>query len=367
MTMLAGVGGAKPRCLVLLPAQGDSAPSGDGIVLRRAVAELSRHADLVRVDLVSASAPRRFLNLLRFNAPPELARYDTARNYELVADALAGGVDVACLLHEGAFFFADMIASRGVGCVLYPHNAHSVISETDRAGFGWLFGAAAKRFERKHRDAPHNRVVCISRTDAAALGGGATPPLAVAPPGAPPPAPLATGAGFQREIALTGSYEWWRKRRHLVRFARQKPSFDAPMLVTDAGAAEQLGCDARHVKASDINWSSGLRVGLITDGFSGGFKLKALEYVALNCAVLSLCDLGLEFAGLPHADEFVIQVRDAHHIRQVLDRFQSADQEALVDRFGAFKAACLQRFDWATCLAPLTQAVLAQAQEPRES
>lgn len=364
MTRRAGGASNRPRCLIALPARGDAAASGDGVVLRRIVAELSRSTDLVRVDLSSGSISRRLLNLARFNAPPELARYDTTENYERVETALCEGVDVACLLHEGAFFFSDMIAERGVRCVLYPHNAHSVISRTDDVGLGWLFRGAAERFEQRYCGDPRHGLVCISRTDAAALGQGRPTPPPVAPPGAPPPAALAVDARFVREVALTGSYDWWRKRRHLTRFANRAKAVDAPLLVTDPQAVARLGAGARLVHASQFEWSSGLRAGLITDGFSGGFKLKALEYVALNCAVLSLCDLAVEFAELPHADEFVIRITEPSQIRPILDRFEAADQGGLVDRFRAFKAACLQRFDWATCLAPLTQAVLAQVRGP---
>ena len=179
----------------------------------------------------------------------------------------------------------------------------------------------------------------------------------MAPAGAPPVSHLASDAPVLREAVITGSYGWWRKRRDLKTFALG-PSIGAPIYAVDPVALDILGVQGRPLNDSvGWSWEAGLRFGLVTDLFLGGFKLKSLEYVAKNCVVLSLSDIRAEFKGLPHAEEFVHYIAGGKaEVGRTIEAMCRAPRAPLVARFLEFKSACMRRFQWEACLTPLRQA-----------
>lgn len=355
-------------CMIVMPRLSGPKSAGDEVVYRHAVAHLGRSMTVVTAEFGSVGRGRRLLNLITRRAPPELARYIGRSNDLAIERALASQpVDVVCFLHEGGFTFLEVAQRLGLPCVLYPHNVHSVVARTDGSMFGRLFASAAARFERTWYGDREAGLVCISRTDAEGLKavGVNRTDVRIAPPGAPPPRALDPGASVLPEVVLTGSYGWWRKRRHLTRFAKSPGRLDAPVLMTDPAGVEILGDQGRAMDKDALDWSSGLRFGLITDGFGGGFKLKSLEYVALNCLVLSYCDLSLEFEGLPHADEFVRHVSGKAEIARIMAEAAARPRAEFIERFLTFKAACLRRFDWDRCLEPLRDEILSKTASSR--
>ena len=210
----------------------------------------------------------------------------------------------------------------------------------------------ARRYERRWYGHPRGRLVLISEGDkrAAIADGIARADAPVAPPGAPPAVELARDAVLD-ETVVTGRYGWWRKKRDLASFAAAGSALN--IIGFDPRVGE-LVPGARVLASADaLDWSAGLRAGVITDKFSGGFKLKSLEYVARNCLVLSRARIGEDFEGLPHAAEFIIDDLDEARWPERLSHLRQQDPAALCARFRAFKAATLSRFDWATCLEPL--------------
>jgi hypothetical protein len=210
------------------------------------------------------------------------------------------------------------------------------------------------RFDRAWSADSRDRLICISHHDVASLRriGVSRDDILLAPPGAPPSVPFGTNPRIIPEPVLTGSYGWWRKRRDLARFAAE-PAMPWPLLVSDTTALEILGDQAVQIDPKAIDWSAGLRPALVTDRFLGGFKLKALEYVALNCTVFSYCDLRLEFSGLPHAEEFVRVIGSKAEFSSAISLLLTQPPVPLLQRFRAFKDACLDRYAWGRCLAPL--------------
>ena len=123
-------------------------------------------------------------------------------------------------------------------------------------------------------------------------------------------------------------------------------------------ALEILGAEGRPLnEAEGWSWEAGLRFGVVTDIFLGGFKLKSLEYVAKNCVVLSRSDIRAEFEGLPHAEEFVRYLAGGKaEAALTIEAMCRMPHAALIARFMEFKSACLRRFEWEACLSPLKQA-----------
>lgn len=351
--------GARRKCLFVRPAASRDASGGDTIVYRRWADYVAARMSLDTLELPPISRANQLWNVAR-GAPPEAARYDGAQNRQRLREALAREpYDIVLFAHECTFPLGDDPALASVRKVFFTQNLHSLIAKTDDSLAASLLRPGAARFERRWYGEPSARLLCISQADLAGLRalGVERDDVAVVPPGAPPQAPLAAPATIRPEAVITGSYGWWRKRRDLKRFASERPSLPVPILVRDASAAAILQDTESVIVGPEIDWSLGLRFGVVSDRFLGGFKLKAVEYVASNCVVVSFCDLRAEFAGLPHADEFVRFVHSKQDVAELIEDWLAAPAPPRIERFRVFKAACMERYDWERCLAPLGEAL----------
>jgi len=345
------------RVLIIRPEPTGGAGEGDEVVHTKAIAHLKAAGmEVSIVALRTVGGLRRLFNLTR-SIPPEIARHMSPPNPDLVLEGVRRfRPDVICLFNETSFPVLTAAKSTGVPVVLYAHNVHSQIVDADPRLISRAFRGAIRRFERRVYGDPAVELVCISKSDAEKIR--ATTHRArvwVAPPGLPPLKPLAPGAAAEPSLALTGAYGWWRKRIDLNRFAAE-PANPAVRCFVGAGAAEQVVVPGAE-PAEGLDWSSAIRVGLITDRFVAGFKLKSTEYVALNCAIASYGDISGEFAGLPHAERFVRTIA-ARSDAEAFALSLAADPSTPA-AFAEFKAACAERFDWARTLEPLSEAIAA--------
>lgn len=359
-----------PSCLMVRPAPSAEPNGGDTVVYRELAAYLANRAQLDTLELERLPKPRHVLNLLR-GLPPEVGGYAGGANRTRLAQALAARpYDVVIFAHESTFPLSDL-CKPGLGRrVLFSHNVQSIIAASDSRLLAPLMRPMAAAFDRRWCSDPEAQIICISRADAEGLGkvGVNRNDIAVAPPGAPASGELRSGAVVTPELVLAGSYGWWRKRRDLMAFAEERPELPYPILTSDPAALVVLKDQAAAVTMQAVDWGAGLRFGLVTDRFLGGFKLKSLEYVALNAAVLSWCDLSPEFEGLPHAAEFVRCVSSKAEVAATVAEFMQAPAADVLARFQKFKTACLQRFAWEQCLEPFGRALQvagAEAGRPR--
>lgn len=345
-------------CLFVKPAASRDAMGGDTVVYRRLTEYVAARTRMRLLELAPISRLAQFYHVARAT-PPEATRYISARNRQALRRELqSGAYDVVLFGHESTFPLSDDPLLGVARKILFAHNVHSLIAATDTSLLARLTRPAARAFERRWYGDTSATLICISQADARGLRaqGVNRNDIRVAPPGPPPPAPLAEAAGLLPEAALTGSYGWWRKRRDLQRFAAGPP-LPTPVLVSDPLAAEILRRSDTPIAQGPVDWGAGLRFGLITDRFQGGFKLKSLEYVANNCLVLSMCDLSAEFEGLPHAAEFVRCVRDKREMGRAMTELLRDPPAGLLERFRTFKAACMARYEWERALAPFGEAL----------
>jgi hypothetical protein len=351
------------RCLAILPAPATDAHGGDEIVYRRSLAYLERTMDVETCHIRSVGKVRRMAGILGGN-PPEATRYISRGNRRLVAERLAAGrVDVVVLCNEVTFPMLPSVKRAGVPVVLSAHNVHSIVAATDPSRLARMLRPCAVAFERRWYGDPYATLVLISQGDRIGLeaAGIRRQPVWISPPGVPPVVNLPANATLLREAVITGSYGWWRKRRDLTDFC-QSPGLGVPIFASDDNALAILGEEAEDLRTQrDFSWSAGVRFGLITDAFLGGFKLKSLEYVAKNCILLSRSNIALEFAGLPHAEEFVRITPTKADMIATIREISAQPQAATVERFRLFKQACVERYDWDLCLAPFADAVRAAA------
>lgn len=344
------------RCLVIRPARSKAEHAGDEIVYGRSVEYLAKTLQVDVCELEPIGRTRQLLEIAQ-GAPPETTRYLGQENRKRVYHAIeATRPNVVCFFNEVTFPFLTVAKSAGIRSVLAAHNVHSVVAATDPDIRARIFKPFAVRFERKWYDDEAAQLVCISRLDVDGLrkAGIKRGHIFVAPPGCPAPVGLSESAVLAPEIILTGSYAWWRKRRDLKSFASGAP-LPIKILTFDEMARLILGSQAAEPQAPSTNWETCIRFGLITDTFLGGFKLKALEYIAKNCIVLSACDISLEFADIPHADEFIRKVSGKDDVWRTIE--QASSSPDLIERFREFKLACTEKFDWKSCLLPLRSAV----------
>lgn len=346
------------RCLFVRPQLSGEQNGGDEVVYRKILARLQQLMDVDILELEPVGKLKKVLGIFG-GVPPECTRYVSRHNAKLLEHQLRTASYQIVLFNNEVTFPVSPVAKRmGVRRVQMAHNVHSLIARTDPSALGRMMLPFALSFERRLYADPDIELVCISKADihGLKLAGIRPKSLWLTPPGAPPAEPLSAAAPLTPEIVLTGSYAWWRKRRDLAAFAAE-PSAGLPILVSDASAAEVLGELSRMVVPSEVDWAGGIRLGLITDRFVGGFKLKSVEYVARNCVVLSYCDIAAEFEGLPHSAKFVRQIRTSSEIGEILKELRAQPAEQLAAEFAQFKTACLERYDWQRCLRPITAAV----------
>lgn len=351
---------APPRAclLVLRPQASGTAHGGDEVMYRKAFQYLALSYELDVVELPPVGKLAKYVNMAR-GMPPECTRLYSAANLQMVAErAKSGNYDAALLFNEASFPMLSSVKQGGIPAVLISQNVHSLVAETDPGLVARALRPLALHYERHYYADPYARLLEISQADVDALrrAGIRADDLPISPPGAPPAVALREDAGLIAEAVVTGSYGWWRKRRDLTAFAKGG-TIGVPIYAADPQARTILGEQAGVLEDTPEFWSQGLRFGLVTDAFVGGFKLKSLEYVAKNCVVLSLADIGMEFAGIPHAEEFVRLVPDVAAVRSAIESIRASEPAALLERFRVFKAECLERYDWDRCLAPLGEVV----------
>lgn len=345
---------ARPTALLIVPEAHGAETAGDRVVLRRVTTWLSRRFAVTSLPFARTEGARKALTVLLRQLPLELAPYWRPEHRARARAAASAGFDQIFILHEGLFYLADQIRD-GTPITLFAHNMLSRF--TMDSPVQPVLTALSRRYERRWYAQSHTRLVLISRGDRkeAVRLGLAAADAPIAPPGAPVSSELSANAVFTGEAVLTGTYDWWRKRRDLHSFGDAGQAL-AP-LTFDRRAAEVVP-GARLLPEKDaIDWSAAIRAGLITDRFAGGFKLKSLEYVANNCMVFSRAPMMEEFEGLPHAREFIVDDLPEHDWAARVSALKSEPQEALRERFLAFKSACLDRFNWETCLEALAPGV----------
>lgn len=343
---------AKPRALYVVRRAVGGSQAGDQVHVRRMLRWLEPRLDLKIVELEPLSPAGRVVNLFR-GWPVEMTGLWGPRNRKTLADAMAAHRPAyVYLIHEAIFPFADDV--RDATSVLFCMNAISCLAESDPSPWVRLTAPSARAYEDRYfRPRDDRKLVLVSRADARWLRKrfASRERWPIAAPGALAARPLDESASLHREVLITGSYDWWRKRRDLKEFARR--NVGAPLLVTDERAAQALGAGARRIDMKTLDTDSVMRFGLVTDRFLGGFKLKSLEYVANNAVILSRSDIRPDFEGLPDADLFVRYTPTVESVRLAMDELLGMPAAELVSRFKVFQAACSQRFAWDECLQPL--------------
>ncbi len=328
---------------------------GDEILDRKLIAALGPGHDVTRFNVATQSPLNQIRNMLRGMPHPQFKFTNPSIDRAFVETV--DRHDRVVISHETLEHLAHCVDRP---LTLLIHNvAHDILQQLygDRL-IGRLAARQSLRWERRTYARETIRLVTLSRRDKAlveALAPGR--PVAVAYPGLPPLAPLQSGTIIP-ELVLSGSYDWYPKRRDLIALAndvaasRQTLDWRHDLTLPDHPGAAPITSRSRRIEPAD--YTQGIRFGLIPDRFLGGFKLKSTYLIANNCILLSRCDLRSEFDGLPHAARFVRYTPALSDILSTMREFADYDQGELHGRWIEFQDACSRRFSWENAAQAIT-------------
>lgn len=337
--------------------------AGDAVVDRRLLAELRVRMFVDELELDYQNTPLTLKTALVQRIPPSFARIRSTANAALVDRKLAeGDYDAVLFSHEAT---VPATLPTNLPTIVVTHNVQSR-RFADGSPSARLLGPVCRAVERRFFQAADlvGFLAADDLTAGVALGTPSDRALLLAP-GMPPGAPMLGPLPFLATYLVTGTYGWHLKTRALRRFARSFGGFlaEREVFVTDRDARATLGTGTL-TSLDALRAQAGLRLGLVIDDFHMGFKLKSLEYVALNAVVVFRNEVPEDFVGLPFAERFVRSVDGPPGLVALESEFQAADPRELEQAFRQFQAACIERFDWQRSGRLLGERLLALAPAP---
>jgi len=147
---------------------------------------------------------------------------------------------------------------------------------------------------------------------------------------------------------LTGTFDWFPKARDLRRFA-QDWSAVAPAgfnLHVSAGVPDDIARTLNATPERGLDYSDAIRIGVITDRFTAGHKLKTAAYLMQNCAVVSFAPVIHDFDALPHARRWIVEASSVADIPRIVETMQSRPIEALREELKQLKGEIGTQFAW---------------------
>jgi hypothetical protein len=156
---------------------------------------------------------------------------------------------------------------------------------------------------------------------------------------------------------FTGSYYWSLKRKALSKAL--KHGYNGHLKLIAYKASVYFNNCAAHfnmkMEKVDIDpYPSAIKIGVVTDNFLSGFKLKVLELISIGCCIASFADFSDEFIGIRHADLFIIKIKTISDI----DAYFSVltKMENVIEKYNSFHADILRNFSWVQSAESLLQA-----------
>jgi hypothetical protein len=324
-----------------------NATAGDEVFDRKVINCIrSRGHTVIEVCPRRLSKVRSLFNLCARRIPHYRSWYDCDDNYDALR-AASKDCDRALVSWEP---FDRLAYSLAIPTIPILHNitSSSLPAFLPNSLAARLLAAQAKRWENVcYSSGRFLAIACLSLTDLAGLRRRFPQTKFLhCPPGAPPQALLAADAVFRPELVVTGTYEWTPKRRDASRFAEEYAGATGRLEVFADALPEQA---TRMLGARPIvrnATGNTIRLGLITDRFRAGHKLKTTEYIASNCIVLTFADIEEDFLDIPDREFFIRQLHHAREITAHAAELSRVDPSELRSRFADFKHRCLERFDW---------------------
>jgi hypothetical protein len=152
---------------------------------------------------------------------------------------------------------------------------------------------------------------------------------------------------IQPVAVFTGNYRWSLKSKALQK-AFTKPYTGTLQLaainVDDIFRKTVTATNANVVYWDEMQNPAGIKLGVITDDFLSGFKLKALELIHSGCCLVSFSDITAEFEGIIHAPLFIRTIKSLNELDAVYNELL-ADANIL-NKFNLFYNDVCDKFNW---------------------
>lgn len=160
-----------------------------------------------------------------------------------------------------------------------------------------------------------------------------------------------------KKILISGNYKWSLKKRSLEQFLKSYDGRYEIVVDTDCqvvlGLIQKYGFESQENTASD-NYDS-VYIGLISDDFLSGFKLKSLDLIERGCVIFSFSDFTEEFKECRFYSDFVIYCKDIDTFYSEVERVFSNDFS--LQRILAFRQDVHNNFNWVNSAEKLKKAL----------
>lgn len=159
---------------------------------------------------------------------------------------------------------------------------------------------------------------------------------------------VSTNSILTKKILISGNYKWSLKKRSLEQFLKFYDGRYEIVVDTDChvvlGLLEKYEFEFKKNSVSDIN--DAVFIGLISDDFLSGFKLKSLDLIERGCVIFSFSDFTEEFKECRYYSDFVIYCSDIDSFYINVERIFS--NEFSLQRILAFRQDVHLNFNWMT-------------------
>ena len=278
------------RVLFVGRAYPDEYRGGDRIYDEKLLQELrTSGAAIGRVVLNRQSTAAALVGAAKHYSLPTFFRYASEENAHVIREH-SKGYDAAIISHE-ALAVPYLISDIELRTLFILHNLLGSIE--GKSGVRGALSSRSKSLEQRLARKTNTVVGVLSVRELEVLRSWVGEDrVMLMPPGTPKPFSSVPTATVTDRIYVGGTADWGLKRRDYTSFLRYHKTSNLPPL----GHEESI-IDDGH-----------LRIAIITDRFSTGFKLKASDLLRRNCAIISLSSVKADFATEVRPNESIIEV-----------------------------------------------------------
>ena len=361
----------KPNRAIIFVRTGGSADiTGDSIFNNQVIRHLRTSSEIVDVRLEPCKPLKTLFYCFLTIAPPVYSRYISNANFDKILKAIKDRPRARLIYSHESLFWAWQRLRTKEGTLIF-HNVHFGIKPMTilEILFQYLHRNHEIRLLKIISKTP-TRVVALSCHDLRLLSNTKLLPkerISLARPGIPPESHPLRVRRLVREYVLLGSYKWFRKRRDLKWLHDLLLDLPSSRIITDL-STKFIPPKHKIVCPKSVDWSEGVRIGIVADRFVAGFKLKTLDYISKNCIVISASSLIEEFASISGSDKFVRSASDRRAFFEMLKSAHHMDLgEAEILRFEKFKENCCEIFTWTSAAASIEAMPLALSVNSRRT
>lgn len=253
----------------------DNYRGGDSIYDKKIFQALvDQEASMSRIYLQPVTRSKQISNAIIKGVPPAYAGYCSERNIEVLSKL---DNEKTCLIVSHERLALPLFNSAYRGRVFFI--IHNLMSAAEGRFKGFMdYQERILRLEDQIFSRPNTIVGVLSEREyqkARAIWPRSE--IRLVPPGIGSPFLSSPSELDVSQLHLSGSTEWWLKRRDQKWFQRR---YNGPVPLRE----EELRDDGR------------LRIAVVPDRFLAGFKLKTSDLLSRNTIILSLVDLRRDFS-----------------------------------------------------------------------